>query len=160
MSAAEALRAARAVGVTVTLNGENIVLEADAEPPRPVLDVLARNKRAILALLESGRDGWTAADWRARFDELRAKAEVGAFNSCIAEWLNRNPSPSLAGRCAWCGKAETPSAMVVPYGAGEHHAWLHAECWRAWHESRREEATLALKKMGIALPGSLGDRKE
>src|SRR5262249_6818711 len=58
-----------------------------------------------------GSADWSADDWRARFDELRANAEIGAFNSCIAEWLNRNPSPSLAGRCAWCGKAETPSAM-------------------------------------------------
>src|SRR5262249_2064234 len=157
-SAVDALRAARAVGVTVTLNGGSLVLEANAEPPRAVLDVLARNKHAVLALLRSGQDGWTAEDWRARFDQMRPQAGAGAFNSCIAEWLNRNPSPSLAGRCAWCGKAETPSAMVVPYGAGEHHAWLHAECYPGWHQSRRSEATLALKKMGIALPGSLGDR--
>jgi hypothetical protein len=155
MSAVEALHAARAVGVTVTLNGENLVLEANAEPPQAVLHVLAHHKRGIVALLRSGQDGWTAEAWRARFDELRAKAEVGAFNSCIAEWLNRNPSPSLAGRCAWCGKAETSRAMVVPYGAGEHHAWLHAECWPSWHQSRRREAAMALRKMGIAPAGSL-----
>ena len=120
MSAVEALRAARAVGITVTLNGENLVLEANAEPPEAVLDVLARNKLAVVVLLRSAQDIWRAEDWRARFHELRAKAEVRAFNSCIAEWLNRNPSPSPAGRCAWCGKAETPSATVLPFGAGEH----------------------------------------
>ena len=56
----------------------------------------------------------------------------------------------LARCCAWCRKAETPSARVLPFGAGEHHAWLHAECWPAWHQSRRAEAVAALTTMGIA----------
>jgi len=108
---------------------------------------------------------WHAEDWRARFDERagflehdggwsRLEAEVQAFEQCIVEWLNANPSFSPAGRCAWCGKAETPSAMVLPFGTGEHHAWLHADCWPAWRQSRRSEAVLALRGMGIAPSGS------
>ena len=162
MSATEALRAAHAAGVTVMFDGEGLLLEANAEPPQAVLDVLARHKLSILALLRSGQDGWTAEDWQARFDERagslehddglsRAEAEVQAFKSCIVEWLNRNPSFSLAGRCAWCGKAETPSARVLPFGAGEHHAWLHPECWAVWYQRRREEAALALRGMGITI---------
>jgi len=76
---------------------------------------------------------------------LRAEAEVLAFEHCIAEWLNANPISSPAERCAWCGKAETPSATVLPFGAGEHHAWVHAECWPAWHQLRWAEATAALR---------------
>jgi hypothetical protein len=113
-----------------------------------------------------GRADWGAEDWRARFDEragflehdgglLRVQAEVQAFESCLVEWLNRNPSSSPAGRCAWCGKSETPAAMVLPFGAGEHHAWLHGDCWPAWYQRRREEAVLALRGMGIAASGSL-----
>src|SRR5262245_13408307 len=111
----------------------------------------------------NGRADWTAEDWRARFDEragflehdgglLRVQAEVQAFESCLVEWLNRNPSSSPAGRCAWCGKSETPGAMVLPFGAGEHHVWLHADCWPAWRQSRRAKATKALRPMRIA-PG-------
>jgi hypothetical protein len=97
---------------------------------------------------------WDADDWRARFDEragflehdcgmLPVEAEVQAFGQCIVEWLNANPSFSPAGRCAWCGKAETPSAVVLPFGTGPGtHAFLHDECWRAWHQSRRAEATM------------------
>ena len=166
MSAAEALRAAHAAGITVMFDGEDLVLEASAEPPQAVLDLLARHKLSILALLRPGQGGWTAEDWRARFDEragflehdgglLRVEAEVQAFESCLVEWLNRNPSPSPAGRCAWCGKAETPSANVLPFGAGEHYEWLHAECWALWYQGRREEAVLALRGMGIAPSGSL-----
>jgi hypothetical protein len=109
------------------------------------------------------RADWGPEDWRAHFDEragflehdcglLRVQAEVQAFESCLVEWLNRNPSSSPAGRCAWCGKPETPGAMVLPFGASEHHAWLHGDCWRAWRQSRRAEATKALRTMGIA-PG-------
>jgi hypothetical protein len=111
--------------------------------------------------LNPDRADWSAEDWRARFDEragflehdgglLRVQAEVQAFESCLVEWLNRNPSSSPAGRCAWCGKSETPGAMVLPFGAGEHHAWLHADCWPAWRQSRRAEASKALRTMGIA----------
>ena len=161
MSAAEALRAAHAAGVTVIFDGEGLLLEANAEPPQAVLDMLVRHKLTLLALLRPGRGDWTADDWRARFDEragfleydgglLRVQAEVQAFEQCIVEWLNANPSFSPAGRCAWCGKAETPSAMVLPFGTGEHHTWLHADCWPCWHQTRRDEAVLALRGMGIA----------
>jgi hypothetical protein len=52
MSAAEALRAARAAGVTVRSDGECLLLEANVEPPQAVLDVLVRHKHAILDLLQ------------------------------------------------------------------------------------------------------------
>jgi hypothetical protein len=108
---------------------------------------------------------WDPDDWRARFDERagflehdgglsRLEAEAQAFASCIVEWLNFNPMPSSRGRCTWCGRPETPSAMVLQFGAGEQHAWLHAECWSAWHHSRKAEAATALRKMGIAPCGS------
>jgi hypothetical protein len=85
---------------------------------------------------------------------LRVDAEVEAFESCIVEWLNFNPMPSSWDRCTWCGKPETSSATVLPFGTGEHHAWLHADCWPAWHQSRQAEAAAALRKMGIAPCGS------
>ena len=120
MSAAEALRAAHAAGITVMFDGEDLVLEASAEPPQAVLDVLVRHKLSILALLRPAQGGWTAEDWRARFDERagflehdgglsRAEAEVQSFEHCIVYWLNANPAFSPAGRCTWCGKPGTPS---------------------------------------------------
>ena len=119
----------------------------------------------------NGRADWSAEDWRARFDEragfleydgglLLDEAEVQAFEHCIVEWLSANPISSPAGRCAWCRKAERSSATVVPFGAAEHHAWLHTECWPAWHQWRREGAAIALRRMGIAICGFLGDHNE
>jgi hypothetical protein len=68
------------------------------------------------------------------------------FEIRIVEWLNKHPAPSVPGRCAWCGGPESASAVVLPFGTEPGtHAWLHAECWPAWHEARRAEAIAALR---------------
>jgi hypothetical protein len=72
------------------------LLEAVAEPPQFVMDVLAQNKRR----------GTAASN-----NELpRAQVETLALACCVIEWLNQRPAPSAPGRCAWCGKAESPGA--------------------------------------------------
>jgi hypothetical protein len=161
MSAAEALRAAHAAGVTVMPDGENLVLEAKAEPPQSVLDALSRHKCAILALLRPSQSGWSAEHWRAYFDKCspiaesnhglpRAEAEARASARCVIEWLNQYPAPSTPGRCAWCGRPESLRAVVLPFGTTSGtHAWLHAECWPVWYQARRAEAIAALRAIGI-----------
>ncbi len=157
MSAETALRVARAAGVEVALDGNNLSLKALSEPPTAVLDALSRHKAEIVVMLRPGRDGWSVEDWRLFFEERagiaefdggmpRAEAEAQAFDRCIIEWLNRNPAPSAPGRCASCGRAEN----VVPYGTEPGtHTWLHGECWPAWHAKRRTETAASLKAMGI-----------
>jgi hypothetical protein len=82
----------------------------------------------------------------------REKAEAQAFESCIVEWLNANPSPSQAGRCAWCGKPDTASTVVVPFGSEPGtHVWLHGECWPGWYQWRRAEATKALASKTLSV---------
>ena len=110
MSAADALKAARAAGIQLGVDGEDLVLEASVPPPAAVIDLLASHKAEVVALLRPGRDGWSAEDWQVFFDERagivefdgglpRAEAEAQAFACCVVEWLNRNPAHSLAGRC-------------------------------------------------------------
>lgn len=123
MNAAEALDAARAAGVCVSVDGNDLLLEAPAPPPSAVVDLLAQHKLAIMALLRSADEGWSAEDWQVFFDERagiaefdgglpRCQAEVSAFKFCIAEWLNRNRAGSppdlesigcLAARGLWAG---------------------------------------------------------
>jgi hypothetical protein len=161
MSAAEALKAARAAGIKLAVDGDDLVLEASASPPRAVIDRLAGHKTEIVAMLRPHRDGWSADDRQAFFDERagiaefdsgrsRAEAEAQALACCIVEWLNRNPTPSAPGRCAWCGHTESRDAVVLPYGTElGTHIWLHAECWPAWQDTRRSQAREALARMGI-----------
>jgi hypothetical protein len=51
MSAADAIMAARAAGVRLGIDGDDLVLEAPAPPPDTVLDLLSRHKPDIVALL-------------------------------------------------------------------------------------------------------------
>jgi hypothetical protein len=163
MSAAAALKVAHAAGIEVGVDGDDLVLEAYAPPPAAVLDLLSRHKAGIVALLREGEDGWSGEDWRTFFDErergaaargaVQAEAGARAFASCVVEWLNRHPHPSTPGRCAWCGKVESPGAVVLPFGTEPGtHTWLHAECWPSWHQGRRAEAIATLSAMGIAGP--------
>ena len=117
MNAAEALRTARAAGVELRLDGDDLVLSADSEPPAAVLDALSLHKAEIVAMLRPGPDGWSAEDWQAYYDERagviefdgglpRAQAEAQAFDCYVVDWLNLNPERSPAGRCLGCGDRE------------------------------------------------------
>ena len=150
MSAAEALKQARAAGIQVRIDGEALALEASAPPPAEVLDLLVRHKADIVTLLRPGSDGWSGEDWREFFDERagiaefdgglpRDQAEARAFSCCVGEWLHRNPARSPSGRCDRCGQSK---GMLLPYLTGYSeidpgHTWLHQECSLAWHQAYR-----------------------
>ena len=75
MKTTEALRTARAAGVEIALDGDDLVLEASSPPPEPILEALSRNKAGIVALLRPGGDGWSSDDWQVYFDEWAGIAE-------------------------------------------------------------------------------------
>jgi hypothetical protein len=94
MSAVEALKAARAAGVELALDGDDLALKAASAPPAAVLEALSWHKAEIVALLRPGRDGWSAEDWQVFFGERagiiefdgglpRAEAEAQAFACCV-----------------------------------------------------------------------------
>jgi hypothetical protein len=159
MSAVEALKAARAAGVRLRVDGDDLVLKGSASPP--LLDLLKRYKAEIMALLRPAGDGWSAEDWRVFYDERagiaefdgglpRAEAEARAFACCLAEWLNRNFVPSPPGRCLRCGSSDHRLDPILPYGMeSTGHVWLHSRCWPAWHAGRKAEAATALARVGI-----------
>ena len=162
MSAVEALKAARAAGIELALDGDDLVLNAASAPPAAVLDALSRHKAEIVALLRPGPDGWSAEDWQAYFDEragiiefdgglLRAEAETQAFEACVVEWLNRNPVCSQPGRCLDCGDREHAHDPLLPYGVEPSgHVWLHSRCWPSWYEARKATAVAALSLRRMA----------
>lgn len=169
MSAAEALKTARAAGVELRLDGDDLVLEASAPPPAAVLDLLSRHKPSIAALLRPGRDGWSAQDWQVFFEERagiaefdgglpRPTAEARAFACCVGEWMNRTFERSPPGRCLACGGGDDAHDVLLPHGIQlTGHAWLHSRCWLAWHAGRKAEAAAALAAMGIAAPTEVPD---
>ncbi len=164
MSAAEVLKTARAVGVELKLDGDDLVLEAAAPPPETILVLLSRHKPDIVALLQCQQQAWLPHDWqhffeeRARISEFdggssHAEAKTHAFACCVVEWLTRHPSPSAPGSCGWCDRTELWGAVILPFGTEPgSHAWLHAECWPAWYASRKAQAIAALAEMGLTGP--------
>lgn len=163
MSAADAFAAARTAGPDLHVDGQDLVLNAAAPPPPTVLDLLAKHKAGVIAILRAQAEGWPADEWRAFFDERaaiaefdgglsRQDAEALAYSCCVTEWLNRHPVRSSPDRCLWCGLAEGSHGPLVPFGTdATRHAWLHHRCWEDWNERRKAEATDALAAMGIKL---------
>jgi hypothetical protein len=164
MSAVEALNAARAAGVQIEVDGNDLVLEASAPPPPAVIELLASQKAEVVALLRHGHDGWSSEDWKTFFDERagivefdgglpRAEAEAQAFACCVTEWLNRHPEPSPSGRCLGCGDREHTQDPLLPYGfESTGLAWLHSRCWPGWYAARQAKAVSTLTAMGISAP--------
>ena len=171
MSPIAALKAARAAGVQLRIEGNDLVLEASAAPPTAVLDLLSLNKAGVIRMLRPGADGWSAEEWHAFFDERagivefdgalsRWQAEECSFASCVVEWLNRNPVSSGPGRCLGCADSDRAHDPLLPYGIETSGlAWLHRRCWPTWHEGRKADALTALAAMGIELSVGLAQQK-
>ncbi|MBL8666334.1 MAG: hypothetical protein JNM48_02595 [Rhodospirillales bacterium] len=161
MSASQALHAARAAGVELHLDGDDLVLKASAPPPPEVLDLLSRHKAEILPLLRPGGGGWSSDDWQTFYDEragiaefdgglTRADAEARAFACCVGKWLDRNPATSTQRRCLACGGGDHAHDPLLPHGTDvTGHVWLHSGCWPAWYARRNAEAVAALAAIGI-----------
>ena len=127
MSAVHALKLARAAGVRIGIDGDALTLDADIAPPPEVIDLLARHKAQVIALLRHGPDGWSGEDWRTFFEERagisefdgglpRDQAEAHVFACCVAEWLNRNPVRLPPDRCLGCGEAEHGHDPPLAFG--------------------------------------------
>jgi hypothetical protein len=161
MSAALALKSARAVGIRVRIDGDDLALEAPAQPPQGVIDLLLLHKADILRLLCPANDCWSPEDWQIFFEERAAilefdgglhrdEAEARALAICLTEWINRNPTPSAPDRCLACGGGERPCDPLLPFGIDmSSHAWVHRACWPAWHRARETEAVAAVNSMGV-----------
>jgi hypothetical protein len=164
VKALQIIDAVRAVGVTLSIDGESLLLRSGSPPPQDILDALTRHKSEVMDFLRSDRSGWFAQEWQAFFEEraviaefnggsTRQDAEALAFGACVVEWLNRNPIRTAPDRCCWCEGGAREDNVLLPFGierAG--HAWMHSRCWRSWHEYRLTQAIAFLRALGIAAP--------
>ena len=167
------LQEAQVSGLNIELDGDALVWRSEAQPSASLLDVLMREKPAILRVLSRYVNRWNSQSWREFFEERagiaefsgglpRFEAEAMAYRCCIGEWLNQNPVRSPSGSCCWCGEG---AGVLQPYvtdltTGNPGHTWLHQECSRAWHQSRRQLASAALELVGIKNPQPSSRAKE
>ena len=75
MSAIDTLRAVRALGIELAVDGNDLLLEAAVEPSGATIEALAKHKVEIIKLLRPSMDGWSTDDWHLYFGERAAVAE-------------------------------------------------------------------------------------
>jgi hypothetical protein len=120
----EALELARLQGVEVTLDGDDLVLKAEAAPSPRLLAILGRGKWDIVAALH-----------------LREAEE----RRRIVQWVNDNFTSSPAGVCAHCGDGPRTEDPFVLLFVGNDRGEVHASCHSAWLAGREAEARRALR---------------
>jgi hypothetical protein len=139
LSTADASKSAGATGIELRFDDDDFALSAAAAPHAAVLDALSQHKTGIVALLRPGRDGWSAEDWQAYFDERAGVAEfAGGLSRAEAE------AHALDG----CGEVEQPHDPLQPFGLKQTGCvWLHLSCRPAWHANRSADAVAALSEI-------------
>jgi hypothetical protein len=119
----EALELAQSQGVEVTLDGDELVLEAEVAPPPGLLAILGRGKWDIVAAL------------RLREAEERRR---------IVQWVNDHFVSSPAGICAHCGGGARADDTFVLLFVGGDRGEVHSSCHATWLAEREAEARKAL----------------
>jgi hypothetical protein len=148
------------IGATIRPAGDRLILRAGLTAiPAALVNRVSEAKAALLAALAPCADRTDLSlDREEQRDGPSHQVRGRTCEGCVVEWLNRHPAPSASGRCFWCGKFESRSAVVLPFRTEpETHTWLHAECWRAWHRARRANAVAALRAADPTLDDSLSN---
>jgi hypothetical protein len=151
------------IGATIKPAGDRLILRAGPTAiPATLVSRVRQAKADLLATLAAGANRsnpWS--DEEKEHDRKPPHDPIGhrTIESRIVEWLNQHPNPSAPGPCGWCGRPESPGAVVLPFGTEPGmHAWLHAECWPDWHRARRAEAAAAVAAMKPAERGAPNPR--
>ena len=105
MSAAIALKAARAAGVELRIDGDDLLLEASAAPPPAVLDLLMRYKTHIVAMLRQQERVTGLGPSRplrtSETDERSASIEEAGNTTGAKPTIFFDPRPTLVHRKRW-----------------------------------------------------------
>ena len=145
------------IGATVEPAGDRLILRAGQTTiPATLVNRVREAKADLVATLAVRTVDVARGEQKRVTEQTRHQFEGRSLEGCIVEWLNQDPAPSKPGRCAWCGKPEFPSAVVLPFVTEPGtHTWLHADCWPTWHEVRRADAIVALRITGRTPKSSL-----
>ena len=135
MTVDDALKLARDCGVRVSLDGNDLALEADAPPPPRLLAIIGRGKWDIVAVL------------RQREAEERRR---------IVQWVNDHFASSPPASAPIAATGERPDDPFVLLFVGSDRGEVHGSCHAAWLAEREAEARRALGLEARPPVGSAG----
>jgi hypothetical protein len=140
------------IGATIEVARDRLILRAGLTAiPATLVSRVREAKTDLMATLAIRKDHTEVQQERIG-SPLRPQLKDQTFEANIVDWMDQHPAPSPPGRCARCGRPESHSAVVLPFGTElGTHTWLHAECWPAWHRARRAEAIAALRTISIRI---------
>ena len=118
----DVLRVAKSAGVIVLVEGYDLILEHEADPPPHLVAMLRHYKRELVSAL------------RMREAEQR---------SLITQWVNDHFASSPPGVCAHCGGGPRSQDPFVLLFVGNDRGEVHASCHPAWLAEREAEARRA-----------------
>ena len=117
------LRIAKSAGVTVLVEGYDLVLEHQADPPPNLVAMLRHYKPELVSAL------------RMRQAEQRR---------LINQWVADNFITTPAGVCAHCGSGPRSEDPFVLLFVGTDRGEVHSSCHSQWLAAREEDACRAL----------------
>jgi hypothetical protein len=123
MTVDDVLRMASSAGVSVLVDGYDLVLEHDVDPPANLVAMLRHFKSELVSAL------------RMRQAEQRG---------LITQWVNDNFTSSPAGVCAHCGDGPRSEDPFVLLFVGTDRGEVHSSCHSTWLAEREAEARKAL----------------
>jgi hypothetical protein len=118
------LHMARSAGVTVLVDGYDLVLEHDANPPADLVAICRRFKPELVRALR-----------------MRQAEQHGL----VARWINEHFVSSPSGVCTHCGDGLRSGDDFVRLFVGSDQGEVHASCHSAWRAEREAEARRALR---------------
>jgi hypothetical protein len=167
MSAAEAFNAAQAAGLSLAVDGADLILKSSGPPPSAVLDLIRIYKTEIVAAITAGNAASqkvddAVADWRGWYEEraairqfegghTREEAERLAWSEAEDRWHRANGERVPRDLCAGCRRPIGSARALDLIDDNRVHLGdlncliRHGDRWRA-------VAGQAMKLMGIAKP--------
>jgi hypothetical protein len=124
MTVDDVLRMAKSAGVTVLVEGCDLVLEHEADPPPNLVAMLRHYKPELVSALRMRQ-----ADQR----------------SLITQWVNDHFASSPPGVCAHCGDGARPEDPFVLLFVGGDRGQVHSNCHPPWLAEREAAARRALQ---------------
>ena len=119
----DVLRVAKSAGVHVLVEGYDLVLEHEADPPPNLVAMLRHYKPELVSAL---------------------RMRQAAQSSLITQWVNDHFVSSPSGVCAHCGDGPRPEDPFVLLFVGTDRGEVHSSCHSIWITEREAEARKAL----------------